>query len=846
MELYQTKEKKIYKVYEEQEMDNARLLDAMANSDYYNCAYEYAKERNRKQNAKGRRMAKLASQKYVSAKDRALLDAMDKERVDYLSSIAMGFDIEFTKVLDLDKTFDVTVVTDARSYMYHWQFAVNDCIITGRKWCQFESFMKRLVVCLEKEFKLAMKRHNQRFTQKTHPRAIIWVANLPCEFQFIKDRINWASIFATDVRKVMNCSLMDGATAMSKGDSTYYKPIVSFQDCLRISGGSLASLAKDYTTTQKLKGDLDYTISRNSQTPLTEEEKHYCYNDVAILSEWHQYYYNTYSKQGYAPSTMTGILRHEVKRRQTMLDLNRVYNMMPDAKEYKRVMQYLFKGGYAHANVNNAGTIFENCVYSWDITSSYPYVMLVNQNYPMGAFVASKELEYKLNNCTKDNLYDTVKEISETCRFYANVEIKGCKSKSANTYISLSKCLNKSVVEHFMHGDERAKDGYPMTLLDNGRIKRTIVTKTVETDLDILTILEMYDYKEITFSDVKVCEQIGALPKYLTEPIEINYEAKSALKKKGLSKTIEYVLSKIMINAGFGMCCTRAVEKDAVYDITTRDWITEDSKNADNLEEQLFLNPYWGIWVTSFARRRLMEVIIKAGNNSIVSDTDSIYSKYSHDLEEYINSINDKILIENKKRFNNNPLFDDLGCWDKQSTDKDGNFVPYEKFCTMGAKRYVLYGWNDGKYGWKQTIAGLPKKTLKNFCDKHNKAVDKLEKAVLTNNKRLEEYCHKYLKLADPYNSYKGKKIDMLDVFCCKNGFVIPKEFSGKTTTKYHNTDHYDLVADPYGNEELMYECSSMSIYEIEFSMRVEEHYLLMMEYVSNYINTTLERRAIL
>lgn len=846
MEIYQTKEKKIYKVFEEHEFTEEKILDAIANSDYYNCAYEYAKEKNRKQNAKARKMKKMKQQRFISAKDLAIYNSMDKERVDYLSSIALGFDIEFTKVIDLDKTFDIMVVKDARSYMYHWQFAVNDCIITGRKWSQFESLMKKLVVCLEKEFRLAMKRHKQRFTNKTHPRAIIWVANLPCEFQFIKDRINWTSIFATDVRKVMNCGVMDGATAISRGENVYYRPLVSFQDCLRISGGSLASLAKDYTTTQKLKGDLDYSLKRNSLTPLTEEEKHYCYNDVAILSEWHTYYYNTYSKQGYAPSTMTGILRHEVKKGQTIDDLNRVYEMMPDIQEYKRIMQYMFKGGYAHANANNANTVFENCVYSWDITSSYPFVMLTYKTYPMGVFEDSKELEELLNNCTKDNLYETVKTVADSCRFYADVEIKGCISKTANTYISLSKCLNKSVVEHFMSSSERAKDGYPMTLLDNGRIKRTPVTKTVETDIDIMTILEMYDYKEIKFSNVKVCKEIGALPKYLTEPIERNYETKSELKKKGLAKTIEYVLSKIMINAGFGMCCTRAVEKDAVYNITTRDWETEDSNNADNLEEQLFLNPYWGIWITAYSRRRLMEVIIKAGNNSIVSDTDSIYAKRSEELEEYINSINEKVLAENKIRFNNNPLFDDLGCWDKQSVDENGNFVPYERFCTMGAKRYVLYGWNDKKYGWKQTVAGLPKKTLKEFCEKHNKAVDKLEKAVLTKNKRLEEYCNKYLKLIDPYNNYKGKKIDMMDVFCCKTGFVIPKEFSNKTTTIYHNTDHSEVVTDYLGNEELMHEMSSMSIYEIDFSMRVEEHYLLMLDYVSNYINSTLERRAII
>ena len=60
---------------------------------------------------------------------------------------------------------------------------------------------------------------------------------------------------------------------------------VEFRDILMITGGSLATLAKEYTNTQKLVGDLDYNVPRNYKTPLhsekiTDKDLQYCYNDV--------------------------------------------------------------------------------------------------------------------------------------------------------------------------------------------------------------------------------------------------------------------------------------------------------------------------------------------------------------------------------------------------------------------------------------------------------------------------------------------------------------------------------------------------------------------------------------
>lgn len=842
-----------YKCYNAQDITEDIIANAIAGSKYHDTHYVYAKEKLHKKQKIDYLRRKQASGKKLTKREQHILENPDETYYKNISDICMGFDIEFTKVVDEQDC----VVTDARSYMYHWQFAVNDLIITGRTWNEFDTFFDILATATKRELDNAMYT-NGELSEEMQPEVIIWVANLPCEFQFIKDRIKSHKIFAKDKRKIVTDDMQTGAIAehRKKGKKTYikYTPVFRLQDCLAVTGGSLAQLAKDFTATKKLKGDLDYTITRNSQTVLTDKELHYCYNDVAILSEWHKYYYKTYIVQNYAPLTMTGLLRHEVKKLQTEQDLIDVQNMLPNYPEYEYAMNYLFKGGYAHANAFNTNIEIDNEVYSWDITSSYPYVMLCYNSYPLAQFNDDKNLETTFNQLSKNpvDLQDFIETLTDKVRFYATVEITCPVSKTQNTYISISKCINDK--EIYMYSNAYADDNYPVTLLDNGRINRTARTITAETDLDILTILDMYDFAEIKFSNVKSCYKLGSLPGFLTEPIKNNYELKCKLKHAGKSGTTEYVLSKVKVNAGFGMTCAKLVLNNIDYDEIQRKWITKTTVDEQNgktesaiMNEQLFLNPMWGIWVTSFARRRLMQVIIKAGDKSVVSDTDSIYSKKDDELVAYINKINEEVEAKNALIFNNNPVFLDLGTWDKQSVDKNGNHIAYERFATMGSKRYVLYGWNDGKYGWKQTIAGLPKPVLKKFCEKYNKCVDKMKKAKSNNNQRMIQYCDKYFDIIDPYQDYdRQKHIDVMQVFNNKDGFFIPKQFSQKTCVKYHDTDHSDYVTDKAGNTELMSEKSSMSVVDVDFSLKMSDKYLTVLEYIYSMTNNTATEKRLL
>lgn len=806
--VYNTREGVNYHVYNSDDIEESDISDAIMNSDYFDSAYEYAKETIKK-------TEKRAGKAYYASK---------AKRKNLISSIRCGFDIEFTRVDDVNQ--ESGEIEDARSYMYHWQFSINNLIICGRTWQQFSVFFKKFAKSVKEELKAALKRHNSRWGKKNHPYVIIWVANLPCEFQYIKDRIQWNRIFAKDTRKPITATV--NTNELFNTDDT--SAVIMFQDCLQITGGSLAKLAEDYTTTQKRSGDLDYEEKRNSLTPLTAEELHYCYDDVAILSEWHSYYYQTYSKLGYAPMTVTGILRHEVKSRQTVNDLVKVWNMFPSMdeqnNEYEYVMNWLFKGGYSHANLSNVNLEFDNEIYSWDITSSYPYVLLTYL-YPMCKFTENKQLEDKINELSNDPvaLHDYIDNtLKGQLLFYAEVEILLPFAKTNSTYISLSKTINQLEIMQYS-GNYNTTDRFPVTILDNGRIMRTYRTVTVETDVDILTILEMYNYAQIKFSHVMCCFKLSQLPKYVTEPIETAYEKKARLKKQGLAGTVEYKIAKSMVNAGYGMMCTRLIINEIDYNTVCHKWETIGLNNV-NLQDQLFLNPMWGIYVTAYARRRLMKMVITAGDDTAVCDTDSIYAKKTDRLVNAINAENERVIASNKIRFNN-PCFDDLGCWDKQSVNDKKEFVPYERFATMGAKRYVLFGWNDGKYGWKQTIAGLPKKTLINFCKKYNNAVDKTE--------------------VDPQLIYNNKPtIDPLVVFLGRKGFGLSYTESEKKTTIYHDNPHSDVVTDKYGNTETMYEESSVSIVPIQFRMTINDMFIKAMEwFLSQNCNAKTERRIL-
>lgn len=556
-----------------------------------------------------------------------------------------GFDIETTNMIDRENNVK-------EAYMYHWQFSFNDIVIYGRKWKEFMYLINKIE-------KVNRFRNNVKL--------IVWVANLSFEFQFIRKWIHVTRLFAKEERQPL---LVE------------HNGWLQFREALSISGGNLEQLAKDYCTTQKLVGDLDYSIKRNSCTLLTEKEKSYCENDVVILKEFSEYIFDKYLiPNDKVPMTKTGILRDEVKA--NIEDIKKVNDIMmqlfPTEKEYRICMNWLFRGGYVHSNVLHTGLILYD-VYSYDITSSYPAVMLHNDNYPVSKF-AKKEIKSE-------------SELQEMCGKYAVyfiAEFENIKNKTLHSIESRNKIIDYS------------KDA----VFDNGRLVKASYIKVMLTDIDYKIYNMFYQWDEINITFCKYAKR-GKLPNYLLLTLSEEYTKKAELKKQDKQETTEYMISKQKVNSFFGMCVTRFHFDNISYE--NDEWTT--THDFDYLKEvsKQFLSPFWGIWVTANARYNLLSNLYKIGDDAVYCDTDSIKFLNSDQHIHVFNEWNENMFTVNKamciERNLDFDLFEDLGCF-----ALDGH---YDKMKTLGSKRYLVK--EKGKY--KATIAGLPKKVIPSLAKK--------------------------------------------------------------------------------------------------------------------------------
>ncbi len=558
-----------------------------------------------------------------------------------------GFDIE-----------TYTIQSNHHAYMYIWQFSIygkENYIIYGRTWLQFQHFINALI-------------DNLHLTHER--RLLVGVANLSYEHQFMKQWFEWGFCFARELRKPIVACLKDD--------------VIEFRDILMITGGSLKQLAKEYTVTQKVRGeDLGYDIPRNYTTILTETEINYCLKDVAIVSEYMFYLFDNYIiPDKYVPLTKTGLLRRQVKKAmgKNYTIKQEIYRAYPiDYKQYQTLMQFCFRGGYTHGNVRHMGKKISGFK-SRDITSSYPYVMLCYDGFPNSP----------LKQEPVDKFYDRLE--THCCIFQAT--FTGLKCKTDHAIESKSKCVDLL-----------------SPIIDNGRVRSALSMTVWLTEIDFNIYQMFYTWQEMhinhLFTSVK-----GKLPKYLRLTLATAYTKKAEMKHNGLSDTQEYALYKSLVNSAFGMCVTRLQESEIKLSKLFKDWYADNSAfNYDEEKKKAFLLPQWGIYVCSYARHRLLSALHVIGSDGIYCDTDSI--KYFGDYEDFFEKINQNttnivkgMCTELEQDYN---LFHDLGSFEEEYNGArlTGKF--------LGAKRYILTHDNKDYV----TIAGLPKSALPEYCKRN-------------------------------------------------------------------------------------------------------------------------------
>ena len=581
-------------------------------------------------------------------------------------NIPCSFDIETSsfyenEVQNLDK----------RAIMYEWTLCLAGLTIIGREWEEFLETIEKI---------------SDFFNLYEKTRLIIYIHNEGYEFQFIRKRFQWDSVFALDKRKPVKC-----LTSMG----------IEFRCSYLLSGYSLANLAKQLKKhkIEKMVGDLDYSLVRTPKTPLSDKELKYCINDGLVVVYYIQELIDEYGDITKLPLTKTGFVRNAC-RNECLFD-GKSHKKSSKFKKYRDLMNKLrldtttyfqlkkaFAGGFTHASVLHSGDIVKN-VSSFDFTSSYPYV-ICSEQFPMSAPI-------KVNIKSKEDLKHYLKNFC--CLF--DLEVQNLDERICfEHYISKSKCEE---LEDYVE--------------DNGRIIRAKHLKITITEQDFFIIRKLYTWDKLTFSNFRIFHK-GYLPKDFIHNVLTQYENKTKL--KGVKdKELEYANAKEFVNSLYGMMVTDICRDEILYE--NDEWSSEEPNYDEMISKynnsiKRFLYYAWGVWVTAYARRNLFTGILEFKEDYIYSDTDSIKVINIERHRKYIETYNNNVIVKLKiaMEFQNLDFemtrpktikgeVKQLGIWEEET--KDGI---YTRFKTLGAKRYLIE--QNGDY--HLTVAGLSKKAI--------------------------------------------------------------------------------------------------------------------------------------
>ena len=558
--------------------------------------------------------------------------------------------------IKLPATFDIETSTinketKPEAFMYIWQMCVNGYVVFGRTWKDWQTFLEKLKDKLE----LSSDR-----------KLVIFVHNLSYEFAFINQFIEFTNIFATDKHKVL------------KASNDYFE----FRCSYRLTNMNLAKFIENSESTHHNKGvdDLDYRAVRTPADVLSDIEYGYCYNDVLGLYEALLSLLKHDSLES-IPLTSTGYVRRDCRIAMRKNKSNRkIFLKTQLDKKLYLLAKDCFRGGNTASSRFHANTILNN-IGSYDISSSYPYVM-VAEKYPMGKF-----MYYSIN--TLDELLALNKKCCTMGRYlFINLRLK---TGVPIPYLPYSKCITRN------------------ELCYNGRIMKADLVETALTNIDLDIVLNQYEFDDLLVKDIYGSRK-DYLPKELVDQVFNYFETKSKL--KGDEEHIyEYMKAKNKLNSIYGMCVTDIVHNEIKFN-AEGEWVIEEHSIDDEIAKYYksynnFLMYQIGVFVTAHARKRLQEAIDIVGLDVVYCDTDSV--KYLGDHDDDFKSINDKMINYNKEHnikhsiMVNDKLFM-LGQFD--SENQKGKTYAYDKFITLGAKKYAYE--INGKIG--VTVSGLDKK----------------------------------------------------------------------------------------------------------------------------------------
>lgn len=662
---------------------------------------------------------------------------------------ACSFDIETSSFINSHN--------EKTAIMYEWTLGLNGLCMIGRTWNEFVNAIDTIVEMLGLD--------------ETN-RLIIGVHNLGYEFQFMRYYFEWENVFSVEIRKPVYALTKNG---------------IEFRDTYILSGYKLETVGRNLHTykVEKMVGDLDYNKVRNSKTTLTKKEIGYCINDVKVVMAYLQECIDTEGSISKIPLTKTGYIRRYVRnacfgydtkqknyKRYDYMSLMQELTLEPD--EYL-MLKRAFCGGFTHASPFYSGEVCSD-VMSMDLTSSYP-TQLCLPKFPM-----SKGEKHKVKSKA---------DFEESLRLYCclfDVELENVQSKFLfDAYISRSRC---TTCEN--------------PVLSNGRLVSADKLTITITEQDFNIIRNVYTWDRIKVGTM-IRYQRGYLPKDFIRSVLELYKSKTELKglqgddENGVPYSVTYLARKEMLNACYGMTVTDIVRDDIIY---ADDWLEEQPDLNEAIEQynnnkNRFLFYPWGVWTTACARTAVWSAIFNLKDDYIYCDTDSVKFMHPEKHMEYFEKYNRIIteqLIETCRHFglpeeyvhpkNNKGKEKQLGVW-----DFDGL---YDRFKTLGAKRYMLLYANDARNGdaagkYSLTVSGLNKK------------------------------------ITLPY--LIGKYGD--NVFTAfSNNLYIPAGYTGKNTHTYIDDVRTGKIKDYQGNVATYTEYSGVHLGASDYSLSIAQQYI--------------------
>lgn len=687
---------------------------------------------------------------WIFAKQQYNPETKERKKV-YYANIPIAFDIEDSSFYNEDK--------EKVSIMYVWQVGINGIVYIGRTWEQFCELIDILNNAAE---------NVSRETSDEY-RYLIYVHFLDHEFQFIRKRFKWSSVFSRKER-----SPIYAITGH-----------IEFRDSYILTGKSLASTAQDihtYPGMKKKVGDLDYRLIRGSRTHLTRKEIGYCMTDVQILNiiimEKIQ---DEHDNIAHIPLTNTGYVRRYCRqacyskkkehKHASYVYYKGIHDLTLQPDEY-RLLKWCFQGGFTHGNPLYIGDHVQGEIGSIDFTSSYPAVILSNP------FPGSSGVHVKCHSQQEFDKY--IKDF--LCIFVIRFKNIRLKEDAPDSIISYSKCRMKDTIN---------------PVINNGRVDSAEELVTCITSTDFILYRKFYTWDCFYIGDMYIYKK-AFLPKAIIQCVLDFYKAKTSL--KGVEgQELEYMLKKDMLNSVYGMMVTNIIKPEVLCS-ESGEWTGEEIKDIDteiekyNNDKKRFLFYPWGVWVTAYARRNLLEGVLEFGQHDyLYSDTDSIKCLNIDKHMDYINRYNDNIQkriayvlklygIDESEAAPENikGVKKQIGVWDIETQDH-----PYTDFKCLGAKRYIYK--QDEKI--HTTIAGVSK------------------------------YLGK---------EYIRKQINPFDFF--SDNMSIPELDSGKLTHTYIDDRRTGSVTDYQGNKCFYDELSAVHLEPAPYHLSLLDEFKLYVE----------------